>query len=126
MDKDQFDAAEITFEERQGYLYAFVSGEKDSAAVSLESWRRVLEACYRLGYTRLMVEEDFPNQPTALEIYTVVSEVARMVTAPLRIAFVDRRSEHRELNLFGENVAVNRGVSGRIFDNTEQAESWLR
>ena len=31
-------ATELRFEERPGYLYAFVAGEEDSLSVSLDYW----------------------------------------------------------------------------------------
>jgi hypothetical protein len=49
-----------------------------------------------------------------------------MLTGPLKIAFLDRKAEHNELNLFGETVAVNREVYGRVFSDIGEAEKWFR
>ena len=38
---------------------------------------------------------------------------------------VDRYLDQQEVNSFGELVAVNRGLSGKVFNNIAEAESWL-
>ena len=39
-----------------------------------------------------------------------------------RIALVDCYLEQNEINKFGELVAVNRGVNGKIFNDVKSAE----
>ncbi len=41
------------------------------------------------------------------------------------IAYVDLKPEHQEVNLFGETVAVNRGVGVKFFQEVAKAEAWL-
>jgi hypothetical protein len=48
-----------------------------------------------------------------------------MIKQPLKIAFVDRKTDQNQLNRFGETVAVNRGVHGRLFTDVSEAEIWL-
>lgn len=43
----------------------------------------------------------------------------------IRIAFVDRYIEQMDLNRFGELVAINRGIYGKIFNKFTEAENWL-
>ncbi len=117
---------EIRFEDREGYLYAYVSGEEDSLAVSLDYWERVITECEKRVVRALLLEEDFPNQSSAIDMYTVTRAIASMAPGSLRIAFIDRESDHAELNAFGETVAVNRGLHGRIFRDVADAEAWLR
>ena len=123
---DQHGAFEIRYKECEGYLHAFISGEEDSVASSLEYWRRVIAECRKRGLNALLVEENFPNQLSTMDVYTVTSAISEMGPRDLRIAFVDDNLEHRELNLFGETVAVNRGVSGRVFQTPEDAAAWLK
>ena len=92
---------------------------------SLEYWQRIIDKCYKRGFRKLLVEEDFPNQLSTMEIYTLTNAITKMFTKTLKVAFVDRQSEHNDLNLFGETVAVNRGAYGRIFTNSKDAEIWL-
>ena len=120
------EAFEIRYQMREGYLHAFISGEKDSVASALEYWHRVISECHKCGLKALLVEESFPNQLSTLEMFAVTSAIPEMGSRGLRIAFVDKEEEHRELNLFGETVAVNRGVLGRVFQTTEEAVAWLK
>ena len=115
----------IRFEDREGYLYSYVSGEKDSLAISIEYWHRVIEEAYKRESRRLLIEEDFPNQLTTVEIFTLIEAISKMLIAPLKMAFIDRRTEQNELNMFGETVAVNRGVYGKVFSDIGEAEKWL-
>jgi len=43
----------------------------------------------------------------------------------VRVAFFDRYAEQNQLNEFGELVAVNRGITGKIFNDIQTAEEWL-
>ena len=72
-----------------------------------------------------MVEEEFPNQLSTIEVYTLIEAIVEMITSPLKIAFVDRSTEQNDLNLFAETVAVNRGIIGHVFSEMTNAEKWL-
>ena len=119
-------AANIRFDDREGFLYAYVSGERDSLAISIEYFHRVVEEAYKRESKRLLIEENFPNQLSLTEIYTLTVEISKMLKTPLKIAFVDRMAEQNQLNMFGETVAVNRGVYGRVFSDIREAEKWLK
>ena len=45
--------------------------------------------------------------------------------ANIRIAFVDRNADELPMMQFGETVARNRGIDGRVFANEADAEAWL-
>ncbi len=122
---NEFEAAAIRFEEREDILYAFVSGAQDSLPVSLDFWRRCIDECQRRSLKKLLVEEDFPNQLSTYEIFTLASAIGKMMTTYLCVAFVDRNLEHDDLNMFGETVAANRGAQGRVFNDFDKAVAWL-
>ena len=61
-----------------------------------------------------------------MDVFNLIVEMAKTITFPLKIAFYDREAEHLDLNLFGETVAVNRGVDGHVFADLQQAEAWLQ
>lgn len=44
----------------------------------------------------------------------------------IRMAYIDRFTEQKELNEFGQEVAENRGVDVRIFASMEEADKWLQ
>lgn len=116
----------LQFEQRDDYLYVFVSGPTDNLDVSTRSWKRIHAKVAELGRERVLVEEEFPNQLTTMEMFKVAELISDLFRGEARIAHVDRRAADIDLNKFGETVAVNRGVSGRVFDNVRDAEKWLR
>lgn len=115
----------LTFEDRTGYLYAFVDGENDSAEVTTLYWREILARCSENDTRKLLVEEDLPGNPSETEVYHLASALSKLGFQRIKIAFVDRHLDQQELNRFAELVAVNRGVNGRIFNNAHEAEKWL-
>jgi hypothetical protein len=46
--------------------------------------------------------------------------------ASIKVAFVDVYLDQQDVNSFGELVAVNRGLSGKVFNNIADAEKWLK
>ena len=120
------EAFEIRYQERKGYLHAFVSGNEDSVESALEYWNNVIAECHKRGLKALLFEESFPNQLSTMEMFTLSSAIPEMGSRGLKIAFVDEEKDHRALNLFGETVAVNRGVFGMVFPTIEEATTWLK
>ena len=115
----------LIIEERKSYLYANVSGE-DSMEVSLAYWQEVLDACKRLNYCKILIEEDLEGSPSTLDYFEFGESLANMVQGLyLKIAFVDRHANHTPDNIFAELVAVNRGVNVKLCKNIEEAEDWL-
>jgi hypothetical protein len=116
----------LTFEHRLGCLYAFVTGPQDSRAASTQFWNAVHRKAVALGASKVLVEEDFPNQLTTMEMFDVAEHVAKLFGGCVKIAHVDRHPSDLDLNKFGETVAVNRGLWARVFDNRADAEEWLK
>jgi hypothetical protein len=115
----------LRFEQRANYLYAFMSGPTDNLDVSTRCWKQIHAKAVEFGSKRLLVEEDFPNQGTTMEMFKVAEFVSELFRDETRIAHVDRRAADMDLNRFGETVGINRGLSVRVFDNLRAAEKWL-
>jgi hypothetical protein len=115
----------IHFEEREKYLYAFVTGEKDTLEISMMFWSEIAEKCRTLKCKKLLVEEDFPEAIQTFEMYRLAEFLAALRLSTVKTAFVDRRLEQQELNDFGLTVAQNRGLYAMIFNNAQEAEKWL-
>lgn len=115
----------LRFEERGEYLYAFVKGEKDSYEISRRYWKEVADECHRLKCQKVLIEEDINDEMSTTEMYQFTSEIMSIGYSGVRVAFVDRYFNQRELNKFGELVATNRGFLGKVFDDAEEAEKWL-
>ena len=114
----------LTFQRRPEYLHVRVEGERDSYELSMAYWREIAAECTRLDTARVLVEEDIPEVVSYSDMYRIAAELPEHFLG-IAIAFVDRYADQAELNSFGELVAQNRGVRGRYFNNTADAEFWL-
>jgi len=116
----------ITFEQREGYLYARVEGPFDSYEISNAYWQEVAEECQKTQNRKLLLDERLDSvMPSMTEVFQGASERCHMGLAGIKIAFVDSLSDHHEFNLFGELVATNRGLYCKVFNNLKQGENWL-
>ena len=114
----------LSFEERDEYLYAFVNGIRDSVDVSKGFWKQIHLKAKESGFHRILVEEDFPNQITIVEMFEVAEYIAELYHN-MKIAHVDKRLTDFDLNRFGETVSTNRGLQGKVFNQVAEAEQWL-
>lgn len=115
----------IEFDYRPSYLYVYVWGEKDSLEISRQYWREIAAECKKNRCSKLLIVEDIKEIVSLTAMYQIASEIPQLDFSGVRIAFVDRYIEQQTLNQFGEIVATNRGIYGKIFDSVEQAEHWL-
>jgi hypothetical protein len=115
----------LTFEYRPQYLYAFVTGEKDSYEISKQYWQEVADECQKSGIKKVLIEEDLKENVSMPEMYRFASEIPGLGFFGIRVAFVDRQQDQQQLNQFGETVATNRGLFSRVFNNFAEAEKWL-
>lgn len=124
--REVFENFEIYYEDRKSYLYAFVSGSKDSLKISLEFWTRVVQKCSELNFNKLLIEEKFDNNVSVADMFTVGEHIASLsYKYRVKIAFIDKDATQFEDNEFGELVSHNRGGDGKIFTSVNDAETWL-
>ena len=116
----------LRFEQKDGYLYAFVTGPKDSLQIADEYWKRIHAKAVELESDRVLVEEDFPNQVSTAEMFQGAETIAEMFRGLAKVAHLDQRVSDMSLNRFGETVAANRGLLARVFNNRNDAEKWLK
>ena len=124
-DKNVENEYSITFEKRTEYLYVYVTGEHDTFEISYDYWQKVAEMCKQNDFKKVLIEEDIPESGSMADVYKLASELPSMGFLGVRVAFVDRYAEQQDLNEFGELVAVNRGLFGKVFNNFEEGERWL-
>ena len=115
----------ITYEGRDGYLYARVSGERDTAATSLRYWNEIGAECRRADHRYVLVVENFRTSAPLADVFKVAEQLPAIVRG-ITVAFVDERVDDAEANKFAEDVAVNRGAFGRVFSDEARADEWLR
>jgi hypothetical protein len=116
---------QILFEDRDNYLFASVTGEKDSLEISVAYWTDVFTEMRIRNYNKVLVTEDFKDVVTAMDMYMLIEEIQKLGLTDLQIAFVDKELSQYDLNKFAETVAVNRGIYGKIFNSEREAERWL-
>ena len=115
----------LVFDQRAEYLHAYVSGDTDSLDISQQYWREIADECRRLKCSKLLIVEDINDVFSMMEMYQIASEIPNMGFLGVRIAFVDQYLEQQTVNEFGEIVATNRGVHGKVFNDIAEAEKWL-
>ncbi len=115
----------IEFVDRTDYLYAYVSGDKDSLDISRQYWREIADECRRTKKSKVLIVEDIKESVSTTETYQIASEISSMGFAGIKIAFIDQHIEQQELNEFGELVSTNRGLNVKLFNKVEEAEKWL-
>jgi len=115
----------IKFEHRAGYLYAYGHALKDSFDTSLGFWSDIATYCKDNKFTKVLVEEDFATDNSMTEMYEIVIRGHELGFTGVKIAFVDRHPEQMNTNLFGETVALNRGLVVKVFSSAQEAEEWL-
>jgi hypothetical protein len=115
----------MNFEHRDGYLYAYAHAEKDSFKTSFDFWLEIARRCKVGGFTKVLVEEDFDNDLSMIDMYELTSQGHKIGLTGIKIAFVDCHISQIDNNLFGETVARNRGILGKVFTDIKKAEAWL-
>ena len=115
----------LTFEQRDGYLYAYVEGEHDNYEISMAYWLEVVCEVVRTAAKRVLIDENIVESATMEEVFRLASELPTLGFGATYVAFVDRYLDQNEINSFAELVAVNRGLNGKIFNNEQQAIDWL-
>ena len=116
----------VSFEQRDGYLYAFVRGQKDDLEVSKSFWAQIHSKAVELKSKAVLIEEDFPNQPTTIEMFKLAQFATELFKDGTKVAHVDKQISDIDLNKFGETVGVNRGLNVRVFSKIQDAEKWLK
>ena len=111
-------------ENREDYLYALVGGELLTAAISKQYWDEIAEETIRLDKTKILIEKNFPQTVSVKEMYEMGVNLSKFFETKF-IAFIDRYG-HSDINSFGQMIAENRGVNLKVFENVQQAESWLK
>ena len=115
----------IQYDYRDKYLFALVSGEKDSLDVSVKFWKEIFDECEAKNYKRILITENFRNNISAIDMYILGEKLIEMGPKDTSVAFVDKQILQLEMNKFTETVVYNRGGRGKAFADMKEAEKWL-
>lgn len=108
-----------------GILRAYVTGERDTFAVSMAWWAALAAEARRVRPARLLIVEKFDNNLPIGELSELIDAIARLDFAGALLAYVDLAPctpHHHDLS---ETMAINRGMAGRVFPDEETAKAWL-
>ena len=113
----------IEMEDRDGYLWVLVGGEKLTAAIATKYWNEIAEVCFEKGIDKILIEKDFPKAVGPEEMLEMAEHLGQLLPTR-RIAFVDRHG-HASINELGKRLARNRDVMMQLFQDVGEAEKWL-
>jgi hypothetical protein len=115
----------------EGILHAVVTGEFELTGAQID-FLELLDAAHRRGATKVLIDgQQMTGSPADFERFLygefaawATLEVMKERKTTVRFAYVIHeplRDPHR----FGENVAVNRGMDVKTFEDTNAAREWL-
>ena len=121
----------LNIRDDDGLLYATYSGEF-SLAEAEETFLQILESVERHKIGKVVVDGlAISGAPTTFERFMYGEFVAEKVNALRDRTMLSPRFAYilvppvRDPDRFGENVAVNRGMSIKTFENLDDALEWL-
>jgi hypothetical protein len=115
---------ELTFEERDGYLFASVKAETIDEATAMDYLSKVAARCKSLETTHLMLYRDIPAMLPDGVLFFVTTEFLTMIRG-IKAAFVNPHLPNTDAMEFAVTVGKNRGANYQAFNNTADAERWL-
>lgn len=115
---------ELTFEYRDGYLFARVAGPEDTLEISLAYWAEIAAECAVSGVRRLLVLEQLQGNSRQADMEENIKVLGEVGFRDIRIAFVDPYESDAMLAM-GEARARQAGLTGRAFRQVDDAETWL-
>lgn len=115
----------IVFEEYPTYLYALVHGEQYDYDVIASFLTEIADECRNRNFRSILVEENISATASPEDIARAAKDLPDFGFAGIRMAYLDRFSEQKELNEFGEDIAVDHGVDVKLFSDMASADKWL-
>ena len=113
---------EILIEERSDYLFVKATGSWTEAEIP---WQLeiIKDRAESSSYTKLFLDSRTLDLPKyEMTKLSTGKNIAQFFPAPFKIAILDLPEK---INLFVENVAVNRGANLSVFSNQATALKWL-
>ena len=115
----------IVFEEYPEYLYALVHSELYGYDVLAGFLGEIAGECKKRSFSGVMVEENISATASDEDVVRIASELPELGFAGIRIAYIDRFLDQKEMNEMGQDVAVHNGIDVQIFHNQIDADKWL-
>ena len=116
----------LRLDHRGDYLRAQVDGERDGFEISLAYWTEIAAACHARGTRRVLVVENIQEAGDPLMLEGLIDAIVALGFRDIRVAFVDLIQSHLAAMEYGEILARERGIVGRVFGDEGEADRWLR
>lgn len=115
----------VTLEDRDGYLHALVTGERDSFEVTMGACMEIAAAAKLRKAKKLLVEHQVKGPLSTLDVYKIASKLPDLFEGVV-VAFTAHQTANPDNPQFLEHVATNRGGVGRLFADPRDAVAWLQ
>ena len=115
----------IVFEDYPTYLYALVHGEQYDYDVIAAFLTEIASECRKRKFQSVLVEENISATASPEDIARAAKDLPEFGFSGIRMAYLDRFSEQKEMNEFGEDIAVDHGVDVKLFGDMAAADKWL-
>jgi hypothetical protein len=115
----------IVFEDYPKYLYALVHGDEYGYDVLAHFLREIADECKKRHFSQVLIEENISATASEEDVFRIASELPELGFGDIRMAYIDRFTEQKDINEFGQGVAEKQGVDVKIFNNMEDADKWL-
>jgi hypothetical protein len=122
--------ANIRTEVMKEYIRVSMTGDrsraKDLQAEILDIWRAIADECRATDVYRVLIVSEVKGKLPTMKTFEINKQLYSLgFGPPARIAFVEAHDDAHEELRFGENVAVNRAVNARFFNDENEALSWV-
>lgn len=112
------------------YLRFEVGGERvpgETVPEMLKVWALVADECRARGVARVLGVNGLTGPTSQLDVFEISRQLPAVLGGAVRkVAFVILGGEEAlRASFFAENVAVNRGLNGRVFADEGAALAWL-
>ena len=118
-----------TFKENVDHLRVEVIGKRVQGSEvddSIDVWTQVAEICKAKNINHILAILRITGKMPTMASFDIGSLAEKFGwSRGFRLAVVTEDEYSRKANLFTETVAVNRGFDVKIFDNENDAKSWL-
>ena len=116
---------QVTIERRATYLHARVVGQRTPENV-MAFLQQVHAACVRSKRSDVLLEIQMSGASLdPFSIFRVISARAEDGAKLGKIAYVESSMSNKKKAKFAENLAMNRRVNVRLFDDVASAARWL-
>ena len=119
----------VTFKENVDHLRVGISGKRtpgNEVEDSLKAWSKVAEICRERNINHILAILKISGHLPDMASYNI-GDLAEKYgwSRGFKLAVVTKDEYSRKVNLLSETVAVNRGFDVKVFDNEQDAKTWL-